>query len=138
MKTMLWAVLLALVTGCAATDHVSPETMQIATAPLVCQNADECALWWQRAQDWIGRHSAYKLKTVTDSLIETTGPEGGSGKLAYEITKTVNRDGSATIGFAAHCDSMLGCRPNPWKAGADFKRFVKSGVEPSPQSVPES
>jgi hypothetical protein len=133
MKTMLWAASCTLA-ACAATSHVSPETMQIATAPLVCQNNDECALWWQRAHDWVARHGAYKLRTVTDSLIETAGPEGGSGKLAYHITKTAEHDGSATIGFSAHCDSMIGCRPNPWKAGAEFKQFVRTGVEPPPTS----
>jgi hypothetical protein len=137
MKTFLWMVPCALVAGCAATNQVSPETMQIATAPLICQNADECAQFWQRAQDWVARHSAYELQTVTDSLIETAGPEGGSGKLAYEITKVANPDGSATIGFAAHCDSMIGCRPDPWKAGASFKQFVKTGVEPPTRSAPE-
>ncbi|MEA3121825.1 MAG: hypothetical protein QOH33_1383 [Paraburkholderia sp.] len=130
MKTFLWLVPCALVAGCVATSPVSPETMQIATEPLVCQNTDECAQWWHRAQDWVARHSAYKLRTVTDSLIETAGPEGGSGKLAYEITKVGSRDGSATIGFAARCDSITGCRPDPWIAGAGFKQFVKTGVEP--------
>lgn len=137
MKTFLWVVPCALVAGCAATSQVSPETMQIATAPLICQNTDQCAQWWQRAQDWVARHSAYELRTVTDSLIETAGPEGGSGKLAYEITKVANRDGSATIGFAAHCDSMIGCRPDPWLAGAGFKQYVKTGVEPPSQSAPD-
>jgi hypothetical protein len=137
MKTFLWMLPCALVAGCAATNQVSPETMQIATAPLICQNADECAQFWQRAHDWVARHSAYELQTVTDSLIETAGPEGGSGKLAYEITKVGNPDGSATIGFAAHCDSMIGCRPDPWKAGAGFKQFVKTGVEPPSRSAPE-
>jgi hypothetical protein len=137
MKTFVWVVLCALVVGCGETNHVSPETMQIATAPLICRNADECAQWWQRAQDWVARHSAYKLQTLTDSLIETAGPEGGSGKLAYEITKVTNHDGSATIGYAAHCDSMVGCRPDPWKAGAGFKQFVKTGVEPPLKSAPD-
>jgi hypothetical protein len=139
MRTMLWAASCALLAGCSAATHrVSPETMQLATAPLVCQSADECALWWQRAEDWVLRHGSYKVFAVTDSLIETTGPEGGSSKLAYEITKTANADGSATIGFAAYCDSMFGCRPNPWEAGAKFKQFVRSGIEPSPQSEPDS
>lgn len=138
MKTMLWAVSCALAAGCAGTNHVTPETMQIATTPLVCRNTDECALWWQRAHDWVTRHSEYKVKTSTDSLIESAGPEGGSGKLAYQITKTANSDGSATIGFAAHCDSMLGCRPDPWQAGADFKQFVKTGSEKPLQLAPDA
>lgn len=132
MKTMRWAAACALVAGCSSANHVSPETMQIATAPLVCRNADECARWWSRAQEWVTQHGAYKLQTANDTLIETAGPEGGSGKLAYQITKTLNADGSATIGFAAHCDSMVGCQPDPWKAGADFKQYVKAGAEHSP------
>jgi hypothetical protein len=27
---------------------------------------------------------------------------------------------------------MLGCEPNPWKAGADFKQFVRGGPSPQP------
>ncbi|RKP45493.1 hypothetical protein [Trinickia fusca] len=136
MKTKCWAAMscCALVAACAPppTTQVSPETMQIATAPLVCKDADECALWWRRAHDWVSHHASYKLRSETDTLIETAGPAGGSGKLAYEITKTPGGDGSATIGFAARCDSMLGCDPNPWKAGADFKLYVRSGTEPPP------
>lgn len=128
MKTMPWVAACVLAAGCSATNRVSPETMQIATAPLICTQADECARWWARAREWVAHHSEYPLQTSTDSLIETAGPAGGSGKLAYQITKTINADGSATIGFAAHCDSMLGCRPDPWRAGADFKQFVKTGV----------
>jgi hypothetical protein len=127
MKSML-CVVSCVVAACGATNHVSPDTMQTATAPLICQDETQCGAWWQRAQQWVERHGAYPLRTVTASLIATAGPEGGSGKLAYEITKSPNGDGSATIGFSAHCDSMLGCHPNPWEAGAAFKRCVRTAV----------
>jgi hypothetical protein len=129
---MAWALMCALAAGCAA-NHVSPAMMQTATTPLIC-NTDECALWWQRAHDWVTQHSEYKLRSATDSLIETAGPAGGSSKLAYEITKTSNDDGTSTIGFAAHCDSMIGgCRPDPWRAAADFKQYVRNGVRMQPE-----
>ena len=132
MKTMPWVVAAcALAAGCSSTNRVSPDTMQTATAPLVCTRADECARWWARAREWVAGHSEYPMQTSNDSLIETAGPAGGSGKLAYQITRTVNADGSETIGFAAHCDSMVGCRPDPWQAGADFKQFVKAGTAPA-------
>ncbi|GLU35851.1 hypothetical protein WKR88_28325 [Trinickia caryophylli] len=133
MNRTLSMLAVACLAGCATKNHVSPETMQIATAPLVCTNAGECARWWSRAHDWVVGHSAYALQTSTDSLIATAGPDGGSAALAYQITRTQNADGSSTIGFAAHCDSMIGCRPDPWKAGAAFKQFVKTGVEPPAQ-----
>ncbi|SAK43137.1 hypothetical protein AWB81_00201 [Caballeronia arationis] len=137
-KTMLSASALAamasiaLVVGCSTQGQVSGETMEQATSPLTCMNKAECDAWWGRAQVWVTNHSEYKLQTVTDSIIQTAGPSGGKRALAYQITKTPSNEGTATIGFAAHCDNMLGCEPNPWKAGADFKQFVRGGPSPQP------
>ncbi|MDN7178593.1 hypothetical protein M0D69_11275 [Caballeronia sp. SEWSISQ10-4 2] len=116
---------IALLAGCSTTGQIAGETMEQATAPLTCTNKAECDAWWARAQVWVINHSEYKLQTVTDSIIQTDGPSGGKRALAYQITKTPSNEGTATIGFAAHCDNMLGCEPNPWKAGADFKQFVR-------------
>jgi hypothetical protein len=132
MKKALLATLCVLAAGCSTRGQVNPDVMQIATTPLTCSNATECSLWWQRAQSWVASHSAYKIEAATDSLIQTEGPLGGKRALAYQITRAPNSDGTATIGFAAHCDSSMGCKPNPWEAGADFKEFVRSGVAAAP------
>ncbi|MGF6752883.1 hypothetical protein [Paraburkholderia sp. GAS334] len=128
MKKALLALLCVLAAGCATSGQVDPDTMQIATAPLTCVNKAECDLWWKRAQAWVTQVSTYGLQSESDTLIQTAGPDGGKRALAYQITKTENKDGTATIGFAAHCDSSLGCTPNPWEAGADFKRFVRGSA----------
>ncbi|WP_206999871.1 hypothetical protein [Trinickia mobilis] len=135
MKRVLSIALLAWLAGCASSGQVSPDTMQTATEPLTCQAPSECAVWWQRARAWVANHANYALQTSTDSLIQTAGPAGGSRSLAYEITLTPNHDGTATIGFAAHCDSMFGCDPNPWQAGADFKLYVRAGSS-APAAAP--
>ncbi|APR34178.1 hypothetical protein [Paraburkholderia sp. SOS3] len=127
MKKGLLAVLCVLAAGCSTRGQVNPDVMQIATAPLTCSTKAECDTWWQRARTWVSDHSRYDVTTATDSLIQTAGPDGGKRDLAYQITKTPNSDGTSTIGFAAHCDSSLGCKPNPWEAGADFKQFVRGG-----------
>ena len=132
MSTVVTAI--ALLAGCSTTGQIAGETMEQATAPLTCTNKAECDAWWARAQVWVSNHSEYKLQTVTDSIIQTDGPSGGKRALAYQITKTPSNEGTATIGFAAHCDNMLGCEPNPWKAGADFKQFVRGG--PSQMGTP--
>lgn len=119
---------LVLLAACSTQGQIAGDTMEQATAPLTCTNKAECDAWWGRAQVWVTNHSEYKLQTVTDSIIQTTGPSGGKRALAYQITKTPSNEGTATIGFAAHCDNMLGCEPNPWKAGADFKQFVRGGA----------
>lgn len=128
MKKALLATLCVLAAGCSTRGQVNPDVMQIATTPLTCSNQTECTLWWQRAQAWVTSHSKYQVEASTDTLIQTAGPDGGKRALAYQITKTPNNDGTSTIGFAAHCDSSLGCKPNPWEAGADFKEFVRSGA----------
>lgn len=138
MKTIIGsAVICAFVAACAPTNQVKPETMQIATSPLVCR-ADQCTLWWQRARQWVTRHAQYPLRADTPDMIETSGPAGGSGAPAFQVTRAGNPDGTSTIGFAAHCDRpVVGCRPDPWWAAADFKQFVKSGVEPGqPEPAP--
>lgn len=128
MKRALLATMCVLMAACSTRGQVNPDIMQIATTPLTCSNANECNAWWQRAQSWVTDHSTYKVEATTDTLIQTAGPDGGKRALAYQITRTPNHDGTATIGFAAHCDSSLGCKPNPWEAGADFKQFVRNGV----------
>jgi hypothetical protein len=130
MKTTCWVLGTMLLAGCGLQCPINPPIMQIATEPLVCR-PDTCGEWWSRAREWVAAHGDYPIKASNDTLIETTGPDGGSPKLAYEITKAENGDGTATIGFAAHCDSALGngCKPDPWLAAAAFKTFVKSGVD---------
>lgn len=123
----LGAASLALLSGCAVDDQVSSTIMEQATQPLTCMSKAECDAWWARAQVWVTNHSEYKLQTVTDSIIQTAGPSSGKRALAYQITKTPTNEGTATIGFAAHCDNPLGCQPNPWEAGANFKQFVRNG-----------
>lgn len=129
MKRILLILLCATAAACSTRGQVNPDVMQVATAPLTCTDKAQCDLWWQRAEGWVRSHSKYEVQTVTDTLIQTSGPGGGRRLLAYEITKAANGDGTATIGFAAHCDSSLGCRPDPWTAGAAFKQYVRTGVD---------
>lgn len=135
MKKGLLAVLCLAAAGCSTQGQVDPGVMQIATTPLTCSTKAECDVWWQRAQTWVAGHSKYRIESSTDTLIQTAGPDGGKRALAYQITRTANPDGTATIGFAAHCDGALGCKPNPWEAGADFKEYVRGGpTTGAPQS----
>jgi hypothetical protein len=135
-KGLLAALCLGFVAaaGCSTQGQVDPDVMQIATKPLTCSNKAECDVWWQRAQTWVASHSTYKIESATDSLIQTAGPDGGKRALAYQITRTANPDGTAIIGFAAHCDGSMGCKPNPWEAGADFKQYVRGNAASAPQS----
>ncbi|CAG9244632.1 hypothetical protein [Paraburkholderia caribensis] len=138
MNKSLIAVLCVLAAGCSTQGQVNPDVMQIATAPLTCTSKTQCDVWWQRARTWVTTHSRYPVATATDTLIQTAGPDGGKRDLSFEITKTPNNDGTSTIGFAAHCDSSLGCKPNPWEAGADFKQFVRATESAAPSAATPS
>ncbi|MFM0741552.1 hypothetical protein PQQ51_30320 [Paraburkholderia xenovorans] len=133
-KNLIIALSVAAVAGCSSQGQVNPDVMQIATTPLTCSSKAECDVWWQRAQTWVTTHSKYKIESTTDTLIQTAGPDGGKRALAYQITRTPNPDGTATIGFAAHCDGSMGCKPNPWEAGADFKEYVRGAAASAPQN----
>ncbi|APA86165.1 hypothetical protein BJG93_12720 [Paraburkholderia sprentiae WSM5005] len=147
-KTLLAGLCLVATAACSTQGQVDPDVMQIATTPLTCSNKAECELWWQRAQTWVASHSKYKIETANDSLIQTAGPDGGKRALAFQITRAASPDGTMTIGFSAHCDSSLGCKPNPWEAGADFKQYVRGatgtaagapqGSATPPQNAPDA
>ncbi|MBC8745253.1 hypothetical protein OKW43_002725 [Paraburkholderia sp. WC7.3g] len=124
-KALVAALCLAATAACSTQGQVDPDVMQIATTPLTCSSKAECDLWWQRAQTWVASHSKYNIETANDSLIQTAGPDGGKRALAFQITRAAGPDRTVTIGFSAHCDSALGCKPNPWQAGADFKQYVR-------------
>jgi hypothetical protein len=134
----LAAASLALFGGCASQDQVSSTTMEQATQPLTCMSRAECDAWWARAQVWVTNHSEYRIQTVTNSIIQTAGPSSGKRALAYQVTMTPTNEATATIGFAAHCDSPLGCDPNPWQAGADFKQFVRNGPATARYATPQA
>ena len=132
--TLATAIAIALLAGCSTKARFPATPWSRPPRRSRAQIRPNVTLGGRRAQVWVINHSEYKLQTVTDSIIQTDGPSGGKRALAYQITKTPSNEGTATIGFAAHCDNMLGCEPNPWKAGADFKQFVRGG--PSQMGAP--
>ncbi|HZZ10950.1 MAG TPA: hypothetical protein VFE79_09655 [Paraburkholderia sp.] len=138
MNKCLLAILCVAAAGCSTQGQVNPDVMQTATTPLTCASKAQCDMWWQRAQSWVTSHSTYKVESNTDTLIQTAGPDGGKRALAYQITKAANHDGTATIGFAAHCDGSLGCKPNPWEAGADFKEYVRGAPQNGAVAAPSA
>ncbi|MEH4659320.1 hypothetical protein [Phytobacter diazotrophicus] len=114
-----------LLTACAA--KVDPAVQAEAKKPLICKDEKQCDLYWKRAQFWIAHNSAWKIQTATDTLISTFNPPGSDARLAYQVTKMPNEDGSARIYIAPFCNNMFGCQPELYGAVVNFKNFVKSG-----------
>lgn len=126
MKKMLIVVLSAIsLYGCATPED--PRAVAIANTPLTCSDKQQCDEYWAKAQIWVTHHSEFRIQAVTDNIISTYGPAPNDLRIAYEVDKIPNGDGSATIEISATCGmTMFPCR-NISTARADFKLSVRGG-----------
>ncbi len=125
MRWIALAFAIVSLTGCASST-IAPGAQARADAPLVCTDKDQCARYWKAAQDWLTKHSDYKIKTVSENEILTEGPAKNTPELAFYLAKAPTIDGTVTIKILAGCDNSFGCRPNAMNAIADLKDYVRS------------
>lgn len=119
---------IALVLSSCAGRPVIPAAVQVeAERPLTCEGKDQCDLFWQRAQFYVNKYSAFKLQLVNDSLIQTYSPSGGSPSLGYNISREPTHSGSSRIWVKLWCDNMFGCYPEIVPEQAKFKTYVRTG-----------
>lgn len=122
----------AAIFGGVACAHVTPEQQVAAAQQVTCSSKDDCELRWARATKWLQDNSHWKLRTVTESLLTTEGPNGQTFT-AYEVSKFPMGNGTYEIQFKAGCNNMgLGCHPSIVGATASFKRYVMTGDMTSP------
>ncbi len=115
--------------GCA---HVTPEQQAAASLQVTCTGKDDCELKWARATKWLQDNSHWKLRTVTESVLTTEGPNG-EVFTAYEVNKFPLGDGGYEIQFKAGCSNKgLGCHPSIVGATASFKQYVATGAMTNP------
>ena len=110
MRRTLAMTLLALsVSACASFYQPS------ATAWVKCEDKAHCDTLWDRAQTWIATNGAYRLQTITQSVIQTYGPHDNVyGRVAYTITKEGRPDGNTYIVIRGSCaPTLYGCVFDP-------------------------
>jgi hypothetical protein len=113
--------------GCAQMPSPGePAANPVSAEPVLCINKDQCDVYWQRAQAWVANNSAYRLQTVTDTIIETYGPVAAQTGLAFRITKVPDDKEGARIYALPVCSNVFGCTPTPADAVVSFKRFVRN------------
>lgn len=114
-----------LLAGCAQTPTVGQNAASSASAePVLCINKPQCDVYWQRAQAWVANNSAYRLQTITNTVIETAGPFAARSGLAFRVTRVPDEQEGARIYVVAACGNALGCSPGSSDAVVAFKRFV--------------
>lgn len=116
----------ALVTACAA-PAPDAATSALADEPLYCNGAEQCNLYWRRAQVWLANNSKYRIQSATDTVITTHGPSSGSIERAYQVVRMPMDAGREQITIASGCGNIYGCNTHQDSMAASFKRFVKTG-----------
>jgi hypothetical protein len=122
-------VLIAVATalgGCTAPRPLwQPATSQQLEPP-ICASSPACISMWQYAQVWVNQNSNWKIRVVSDTVIETFGPDN-STDVAYAITKEPLGDNRYQIVMRARCGSVSGCSPrSPTAQIIDFNRALRS------------
>lgn len=124
MRWIPTALAIVSLAGCASS-NLAPGAQARAEAPLVCSSEEQCARYWKATQDWLTKHSDYKIKTVSKNEILTEGPEKNTPELAFYVAMKPTLDGTFNINILAGCDNSFGCRPNALNAIADLKDYVR-------------
>jgi hypothetical protein len=114
------ALLAATLAACVTTQDA-----QAPIEPIACSAGPDCDVKWSRAIAWISSYSRWPMATLTDKMIQTTGPFDEVWP-AYTVTKVPLGPwpGAYEIQFAAACGKALACAPEIPEAGAEFQAFV--------------
>ncbi len=129
MKWYLPLLLTAALSACVTTPTAPQEDIDDGIRPLLCKGAEQCSVYWRRAQVWVARNSAMKIQTATDAMIETFNPQPNTQQRGYRVLRMPQEDGAERIMISSGCAGYLPCSSNEISMAARFKRFVLTGRE---------
>jgi hypothetical protein len=117
----------ALIAACTPPAHL--DLGPAATAgPVTCDTS--CAVNWQRAQFWIVKHSAWKVQTATDVIIETFNPTTSSSTYGFTVAREPLPGAKYRITIEPHCMYALTlCSPDTDDLKAAFYHYVATGTD---------
>jgi hypothetical protein len=97
----------------------------------VCADKVDCELKWGAAQRWVVSNVPWKIRLVTDWLIETYGCSSrctlnAAIATSVLVEKVPTPDGRTAIRIKAWCDLGSHCAPDPWSAVVDFNAAVRA------------
>lgn len=88
-----------------------------------------CTLEWQRAQLWLAKHSAWKIQSSSEVIIQTYNGTQYSPTYAFNVTKEPTGSGTYRISMGLACGNALGCNPNALDVRTAFLYYVKTGKD---------
>jgi hypothetical protein len=102
-----------------------------ANTPVACATKDECDASWQKAIEWVSNRCAFKIKTQTESLVETEGPlPAPSNDVACRLDRiSTGEAGAAQLEITAQCGNYFGCVPESLYLRAVFHDEMRAVIE---------
>jgi hypothetical protein len=101
-----------------------------AEKPVACATQDECDAAWRKATEWVSQRCAFKIRTETESLVETDGPlPAPSNAVACRLDRIPSGEaGSAQLEITARCGNWFGCTPDPLYLRAAFHDEMRATI----------
>jgi|SRR5215475_8604221 len=133
MRSAVLCVSLAL-SGCLPIAVASMcRVSERAKEPVVCATQDECDVAWQKAIEWVVQRCAFKIRTQSESLVETEGPEPApSNDVACRLERIPSEEaGSAQLQLTATCGNWYGCTPDTLYLRAAFNDEMRAAIAAS-------
>lgn len=108
---------------------VSAEDKAEVRTPLICEGKDQCDLFWQRAQLWLAKNSAWKIQSATEFVINTYYPSRRDVTWGFQVTREpAEVEGQQRIVLQPICRLPAAeCVPDRIQVLASFKRYVRTG-----------
>lgn len=133
IRLTLAALTAALVSGCASIDDpgspLAAALEQTNGTPLLVECSGNCKTEWERAQLWLVKHSAWKIQSATDVLLQTYSPVNSEPSYGFIITKEPIAGGRYNINMSLHCGNLFGCSPRPVSVLKAFAYYVTTGTD---------
>jgi hypothetical protein len=120
---MLGTFFVVVVVGCV------PPTPTLSPVAATVECDSGCKTEWERSQIWLAKHSAMKIQTATDVLLQTYTSTGTGTDADYTIIKEPIGAGRYRISVRTHCANMFGCVPKEEDSRAALLRYIRTGED---------
>jgi hypothetical protein len=102
---------------------------EAALRPIRCEAGADCESKWNRAREWVTRHSKTGVMIATDKLIEANMMSSGDTTPVlkypeFSVIKSRYENTIYDIKFRSYCDEGFQCSPSGLELRASFAGFV--------------
>lgn len=131
MKKMVLALAFlasATLAGCASRHQVSEAFAAKARQRITCSGAEQCTLYWRRAQAWLALNSEMKIQIATDMMLETYNPVNHNPVYGFRIMRIPDAGQTERIMIHMSCGNLLGCSEPRELVTVRFMDYVREGM----------